>query len=60
MPGSEGKIESIMEEMLTVYEELNLFYDISSSLIYPPDLEKTLDRILRYRKPGPKRKVENQ
>jgi putative transposase len=24
------------------------------------NLEKTLDRILRYRKPGPKRKVENQ
>ncbi|MCX5908285.1 MAG: GAF domain-containing protein [Deltaproteobacteria bacterium] len=46
MPAAEGKIESIIEEMLNVYEELNLFYDISSSLIYTSDLEKTLDLIL--------------
>lgn len=42
----EYKMESIIEEMLSVYEELNLFYDVSASLIYPPDFKKTLDFIL--------------
>ncbi|OGP95557.1 MAG: hypothetical protein A2157_16500 [Deltaproteobacteria bacterium RBG_16_47_11] len=40
------KIDSLAEELLLAYEELNLFYDISSSMRSPLDSEKTIDFIL--------------
>lgn len=42
----ETKIESLSEELLTVYEELNLFYDLSNSFGSSLDLENTIDLIL--------------
>ncbi|RPJ10067.1 MAG: response regulator, partial [Deltaproteobacteria bacterium] len=40
------KIDSLAEELLTAYEELNLFYDVSRSMGSPLDSEKTMDFIL--------------
>jgi PAS domain S-box-containing protein len=40
------KIDSLAEELLAAYEEVNLFYDISNSMGSPLDSEKTMDFIL--------------
>ena len=40
------RIDSLAEELLTAYEELNLFYDISHSMQSFFDFEKTMDFIL--------------
>ena len=40
------RIDSLAEELLTAYEELNLFYDISNSMQSFFDFEKTMDFIL--------------
>ena len=40
------RIDSLAEELLTAYEELNLFYDISNSIQWFFDFEKTMDFIL--------------
>jgi signal transduction histidine kinase/ActR/RegA family two-component response regulator len=41
-----SRIDSLSEELLMAYEELNLYYDISSSMWSPLDSEKTTDLIL--------------
>ena len=41
-----ARIDSLSEELLLAYEELNLYYDISSSMWSPLDSEKTMDFIL--------------
>ncbi|MBI4619447.1 MAG: SpoIIE family protein phosphatase [Desulfobacterales bacterium] len=42
----ETKIDSIAEELVMVYEELNLFYDISESMSSSFSLDETIDLIL--------------